>query len=70
MTDCTDARIVRCPYCKTPFCEQEGTLCDCLMEIQEVRAEMEWQRQEEEEEPDPDEPLRKYRYRRNIRGYK
>jgi len=70
MTDFSDVTIVKCPYCKNRFVEQEGPLCDCLMEIQEVRAELERQRQEEEEESDPDEPLRDYRYRKNIRGYR
>jgi len=59
MTDFTDARIVRCPYCKTPFCEQEGTLCDCAYDAQDI-----------EQEIDKDEPLAEFRYRRNIRGYK
>jgi len=40
MTDFTDARIVRCPYCKTPFCEQEGTLCDCAYDMQDVEQEI------------------------------
>jgi len=37
MTDFSDVTIVKCPYCKTRFVEQEGPLCDCLMEIQEVK---------------------------------
>ena len=61
MTDFTDARIVKCPYCKTSFCEQEGPLCDCLMDAQDI---------EQEIEQDEDEPLHQYKYRRNIRGYK
>jgi len=59
MTDFTDARIVKCPFCKTPFCEQEGALCDCLMDAQDAEQEM-----------DRDEPLGEFRYRRNIRGYR
>jgi len=59
MTDFTDARIVRCPYCKTPFCEQEGTLCDCAYDVQDI-----------EQEIDRDEPLAEFKYRRNIRGYR
>jgi len=59
MTDFTDARIVRCPYCKTPFCEQEGTLCDCAYDVQDI-----------EQEIDVDEPLAEFKYRRNIRGYR
>jgi len=59
MTDFTDARIVRCPYCKTPFCEQEGTLCDCAYDVQDM-----------EQEIDRDEPLAEFKYRRNIRGYR
>jgi uncharacterized Zn finger protein (UPF0148 family) len=34
-------RIAYCPYCKTPFYEEEGTLCDCWQEMEEVRQEME-----------------------------
>jgi hypothetical protein len=29
MTDFANARTVKCPDCGTPFCEPEGTLCDC-----------------------------------------
>jgi len=59
MTDFTDATISQCPYCKTPFCEQEGTLCDCAYDVQDMEQEM-----------DRDEPLAEFKYRRNIRGYK
>jgi len=41
MTEFDSQRIAYCPYCKTPFYEGEGLLCDCEMDMQEVMAEME-----------------------------
>lgn len=35
MTDFTNARVLKCPHCETPFCEPEGRLCDCCPECGE-----------------------------------
>jgi hypothetical protein len=41
MTEFNSQSIAYCPYCKTPFYEEEGTLCDCIQLMQETQAEME-----------------------------
>jgi len=50
---------VKCPFCGTQFLEEEGPLCDCAYDVQDMEQEM-----------DRDEPLAEFKYRRNIRGYK
>ena len=32
MSDFSEAKNVKCPYCKTVFCDCEGPLCDCMTE--------------------------------------
>jgi len=41
MTEFNSQRIAYCTYCKTPFYEEEGTLCDCWNDMNDVMAEME-----------------------------
>ena len=50
MTDFSDCRIAKCPYCKTPFATEEGMLCDCYEIMMETQREMEeeWRRWEDE----------------------
>jgi len=49
MTDFSDARIAKCPWCQTPFCVEEGPWCHCLQIMQETEEELEYRRRWEEE---------------------